>query len=134
MNENFDLRAQPKPIIEALMVHQALGRLGFPSEVMFFAPGRTGPSDDDPLGAFVVLRWQGRQFVVACGVMEGCSEEDIVLAWRGILDHQRTIPNEVLAELYEHSYARTHSASLVLHLHDKGIVPPTSPLKQQTPS
>ncbi len=121
----FSLQAQHPALIEAFCVHQALGKLGFPMESIFFTHSDIRNNTTHVVAA-VLLKWKGRQFTVFCGSYEGTALA-MCDAWAAVLAHQKDPTEEELAAIYEKSDVRKHHVRFVMALQAKGIHPPCTP-------
>jgi len=119
----LDIREQHPALIEALMTHLAFMQLGFPTEVLFLVPNHHHDSAENRLRVLVILKWQGRQLIVECGMFEH-GEEALREQWLAIVAEQNDFPEDTLDELYEKSNVRSCAVDLMIVMHAKGIQHP----------
>jgi len=111
-----NLLEEPRVIREALAVHEAFRRLGFPSEQIFVLPG-AGAAD---LFA-VVLKYDGdKQYVVTSGE-QGMSFDEMMSRWPRAVEAWNSGPETVRQAIWEGSEILGRAFDLAASLMDRGI-------------
>jgi hypothetical protein len=111
----IDFYAYPASVKEAWGFFEALRRLGFPSEVLFFSDRIVAPNGTVQLG--VVLQWNGKTAAFYAG--EPCAD------WAQMIETFNHAPEPVLQRIWDESFALKHSVDVILVLRGKGIeLPP----------
>lgn len=96
---------------EAWGFFEALRRLGFPAEVLFFHPHIIAPDNTERLG--VVLQWNGS--TVSFFALPPPPD------WAPMIETFNHAPESVLQQIWDESYAKRHGLEIILTLRKKGI-------------
>lgn len=120
-----DPREYTTPIKECWAAHEVFRRLGFPPEDIYVATHQEATTPWIPLTLFVVLKTQGKEFLVTCGGSYK-SQKEADAAFREYSEFinalkQGAFSEEQLTEVYEGSYIVNNSVQLLMALSNKGI-------------
>ena len=113
----MNVLTQPHAIRESMALYEALRRLSYPPEAIFFAT-----DDATPCGVGIVLRFEGKEGPFICGFVEE-SADTAEAIWREVSQgiNDNTIPDHDLNEIYRSSKVRVFAETLVATLDKAGI-------------
>ena len=126
MIDHTDPRQYSEAVRECWSVHQALRQLGFDSGDIYVATAKDARNPQTPLSLFVILRTQGKEFVVT---LAGYPSEEAVEAelsrWStfATLSNEGAFDEDVLDEIYQCSNVMQNKEQFVVALFSKGIRP-----------
>lgn len=126
MIDHTDPRQYSEAVRGCWSVHQALRQLGFDAGDIYVATGKDARNPQTPLSLFVILRTQGKEFVVT---LAGYPSEEAVEAeltqWStfATLSNEGAFDEDVLDEIYQCSNVMQNKEQFVVALFSKGIRP-----------
>lgn len=120
MSDGLMTKRQEAAFGEAWAVFEALRRLGFRSDDIYFQVG--GEVSPGVWQICVVLRAQGKEFTAIPCAVAG-DPDDIEKRWKVFSQRivDRDVPEEELAKIWEGSQALKNSAQLCIALLNKGF-------------
>ena len=123
----------PAAFVEALCVHEALGRMGFSMDDVFFMP-QGAITAGGVQECAVVLRTQGKQYIMTVGSVDG-DPRDVASAWTAFA--KRAASKEFDADFdaaFEQSVVLANIVTLTAGILKKGFsLPATARLSSKPP-
>jgi len=122
----LDPRQYPDAVKECWCVHQALRALGFAPENIYIAVGQDERHPQFDAALFVVLKAQGKEFIVTLELYasEAAADADVD-QWNAFaeLSNEGAFDQEVLEEIYAASNVVQNKVAFASALLGKGIRP-----------
>ena len=124
--KKLDPMQYPEPIRECWAVHQAFRALGFAPEEIYVAIGKDARHPQFEAALFVVLRAQGKEFLVTLdGYASEAAAEAAVNQWEAFatFSNDGTFDEGVLKVIYDTSNVIQNKVEFITALYNKGIRP-----------
>jgi hypothetical protein len=124
MTEKLDPRRYPDPIKECWATHEALRTLGFEADDIYVSSGKAADQPFNPPALFLVLKTQGKEFVVTLGLYDSEKAVDEAMdLWSDFAErfNDKTFSDEVMAEIFEASNVGKNKALFATALLSKGF-------------
>lgn len=122
----LDPRQYPAEIQECWAVHQAFRALGFPPEDIYVAVGKDARHPEFEVALFVLLKAQGKEFLVTLGGYPSDEAVESVLGkWTEFVELWKgdAFDDELMRDIYGTSNVVQNKAEFVIALYNKGIRP-----------
>lgn len=124
MNNCLDPEGYPESVKECWAVHQALRALGFLPEDIYVSTGKDAMRPLAQAALFVVLRTNGKEFIVTLAVYDSDAEvEATLILWSTFVSlyNDHTFDDEVMANIYEASNVMQNKVAFIVALQNKGL-------------
>jgi hypothetical protein len=121
-----DPQHYPEEIRECWAVHQALRSLGFSPDDIYVALGADARNPEFAAALFVVLKAQGKEFIVTLAGYESEERAEAMLGkWTEFVTlwKDEVFDDDVMGRIYEKSNVIQNKVEFVIALHNKGIRP-----------
>ena len=121
-----DPRHYPAAIKECWCVHQAMRQLGFAADDIYVAIGKDAARPEVAVALFVVLRTQGKEFVVTLdGYSSEEAAEEALSQWTAFVSvaNEGGFEQALLDDIYQASHIMQNKEQFVVALFGKGIRP-----------
>ena len=123
---DLDPRQYPEEVRECWAVHQAFRALGFAPEDIYVAVGGDARHPEFNAALFVVLKAQGKEFIVTLGGYASEEQAEAVLQqWEAFatFSNDGAFDEGVMTSIYEMSNVMQNKVEFVTALFNKGIRP-----------
>jgi hypothetical protein len=120
----LDPKEYPEPVKECWAVHQALRALGFKPEDIYVALGKDAMRPLSTIALFVVLRVEGKEFIVTLAVYDSEAEAEVTLTlWSAFVDlfNDQIFDDVVMDDIYEGSNVIQNKVAFIVALQNKGL-------------
>ena len=111
----------PSVLVDGWTVHEAMRRLGFRADDIFFECACDALAGGAP-SLFVVLRAQGKSFAVTLGPLGDLTPKTMLTFWKSFCEDIKTFPEVDLQRAYDTGLVgRLGRAALLMGILEKGF-------------
>jgi hypothetical protein len=121
---HLDPKEYSEPVKECWAVHQALRALGFKPDDIYVVTGKDAMKPFAAAALFVVLRVDGKEFIVTLAAYDSEAEVEATITMWSIfvgLFNDQTFDDVVMADIYERSNVIQNKVAFIIALQNKGL-------------